>query len=105
MLIKWHDSILVKLGVTGLAHLYECNANTDDTRHSQSQAGCCSRHSSARWKSVYGKKQPHFGLIYRYPTFQLVNEFYTILYNYERIKDKAYRGILAVVKIKTKDTN
>lgn len=54
---------------------------------------------------LWKKSNPHFGLIYRYPTFQLVNEFYTILYNYERIKDKAYRGILAVVKIKTKGTN
>lgn len=33
--VGWHNSILVKLGVTGLAHFYECNANTDDTRHSQ----------------------------------------------------------------------
>lgn len=29
-------------------------------------------------------------------------QFYT---TYERIKDKAYRGILAVVKIKTEGTN
>lgn len=48
------------------------------------------------------KSSPHFGLIYKYPTFQLVSEFYT---TYERIKDKAYRGILAVVKIKTKGIN
>lgn len=28
--VRWH-----KLGVTGLAHFYECNANTDDMKHSQ----------------------------------------------------------------------
>lgn len=33
--VRWHNSMWVKLGVTGLAHVYECNANTDDRKHSQ----------------------------------------------------------------------
>lgn len=83
-------------------HFRECNANTDNTRHSQSQAGYCAFHSNAQEKLFDEKeKQPTFWSHLQIPNVISWSmnsiQFYT---TYERINDKAYRGILAVVKNK-----
>ena len=66
--VRRHNSISVELGVTGLAHVYEGDANTDDTKHSQLQVSCRSLTVTPKRNDFMKRSNPHFGLIYRHPT-------------------------------------